>query len=130
MSNVAAVTTNGTGRRKFKDSSSGHWDSDAILMSQDHITRSLTVNKADDRIIPSMAPAAPVLRERDWFRTRMDQILQDDTGGGDVDFEWDVPEHLPGSPLCPLSPKHKSGGKGICVYHGRRKTKRAENLNL
>ncbi len=37
-------------------------------------------------------------------------------------FELNVPEHLPGSPLCPKSPLHPSGGRGICVYHGRRKT--------
>ncbi|KAH7047501.1 hypothetical protein B0J12DRAFT_124499 [Macrophomina phaseolina] len=74
--------------------------------------------------------------ETDWFRVRMDQIMTEDPpnfernaggsddgdGGGPV-FVWDIPEHLPGSPLCPLSPKHKSGGKGICVYHGRRKTR-------
>ncbi|KAK7539695.1 uncharacterized protein J3D65DRAFT_619487 [Phyllosticta citribraziliensis] len=43
---------------------------------------------------------------------------------GGPEFVWDVPEHLPGSPLCPLSPKHRGGGRGICVYHGRRKTQR------
>lgn len=37
-------------------------------------------------------------------------------------FELNVPEHLPGSPLCPRSPLHPSGGKGICVYHGRTRT--------
>lgn len=42
---------------------------------------------------------------------------------GDIlppNFELDAPEHLPGSPLCPMDPKHKSGGTEICVYHGRR----------
>ncbi|KAK1597329.1 uncharacterized protein LY79DRAFT_541302 [Colletotrichum navitas] len=24
--------------------------------------------------------------------------------------------------MCPANPKHTSGGKGLCVYHGRRKT--------
>lgn len=33
----------------------------------------------------------------------------------------DIPEHLPSSPLCPMHPKHKSGGKGICPFHGRRR---------
>ena len=37
----------------------------------------------------------------------------------DCPFELNVPEHLLGSPLCPRSPLHPSGGKGICVYHGR-----------
>jgi len=31
----------------------------------------------------------------------------------------DVPEHLTGSPLCPLHPKHKTYGVGICPFHGR-----------
>jgi hypothetical protein len=35
-------------------------------------------------------------------------------------FELDVPEHLPSSPLCPMNPKHQSGGAGICVYHERK----------
>ncbi|KAF9881840.1 hypothetical protein CkaCkLH20_00986 [Colletotrichum karsti] len=36
-------------------------------------------------------------------------------------FEFDIPEHLPSSPMCPSNPKHSSGGKGLCVYHGRRR---------
>ncbi|PMD47399.1 hypothetical protein L207DRAFT_560909 [Hyaloscypha variabilis F] len=37
-------------------------------------------------------------------------------------FELNLPEHLPSSPLCPKNPKHDSGGTGICVYHGRRRS--------
>jgi hypothetical protein len=37
-------------------------------------------------------------------------------------FVLDIPEHLPGSPLCPMSPLHKSSGKGVCPLHGRRRT--------
>ncbi|MCJ1409687.1 accessory factor associated with RNA polymerase II [Ptychographa xylographoides] len=40
----------------------------------------------------------------------------------DIDFEIRVPEHLPGSPLCPINSKHGSGGKGMCPYHGRART--------
>ncbi|KAI1095793.1 hypothetical protein F5B19DRAFT_267691 [Rostrohypoxylon terebratum] len=36
-------------------------------------------------------------------------------------FEFDLPEHLPSSPMCPTNKRHKSGGTGVCVYHGRRK---------
>lgn len=36
-------------------------------------------------------------------------------------FEFDVPEHFPKSPLCPANPKHRDGGKGYCIYHGRMK---------
>jgi hypothetical protein len=39
-------------------------------------------------------------------------------------FEWNTPEHLPNSPLCPLFQKERHGGTGgdsvICVYHGRK----------
>ncbi|EHK24879.1 uncharacterized protein TRIVIDRAFT_146649, partial [Trichoderma virens Gv29-8] len=38
-------------------------------------------------------------------------------------FEFDVSEHLPSSPMCPANKRHKSGGTGVCVYHGRRKTR-------
>ncbi|KAG6009413.1 hypothetical protein E4U54_008562 [Claviceps lovelessii] len=41
----------------------------------------------------------------------------------DFEFEFDVPEHLLSSPLCPANSRHKSGGTGLCVYHGRRRTK-------
>ena len=34
--------------------------------------------------------------------------------------EHNVPDHLAGSPLCPMHPKHKTGGLGVCPYHGRR----------
>ncbi|KAF2836116.1 hypothetical protein M501DRAFT_997353 [Patellaria atrata CBS 101060] len=65
------------------------------------------------------------LPAKDWFRMRVDEGDGDDEDHIDEDviqqFEWDTPDHLPNSPLCPLNPKHPSRGKGICVYHGRRK---------
>ncbi|KAL7932757.1 hypothetical protein V8C35DRAFT_328348 [Trichoderma chlorosporum] len=45
------------------------------------------------------------------------------TGTSASKFEFDVPEHLPASPMCPANKRHKSGGTGVCVYHGRRKTR-------
>jgi len=85
-----------------------------------------------DSLKPAIGPvSAPVaFDEKEWFRVKVDDIpwgaessdSEDDVQDEDR-FHWDVPEHLPGSPLCPLSPKHKSGGKGICVYHGRQKSK-------
>ncbi|KAK4986107.1 hypothetical protein LTR66_007962 [Elasticomyces elasticus] len=57
----------------------------------------------------------------DQFRVRLDQV-SDEEDESENDFELDVPEHLPNSPLCPLNPKHKSGGKAICPLHGRKKT--------
>ncbi|PHH60008.1 hypothetical protein CDD81_2212 [Ophiocordyceps australis] len=41
------------------------------------------------------------------------------------DFHFDVPEHLPSSPLCPANSRHASGGTGLCVYHGRKRTRSA-----
>jgi len=52
----------------------------------------------------------------DWYRAKMEA---DEARDAAMNFELNVPDHLPGSPLCPKHPKHKSGGKGICVYHGR-----------
>ncbi|KAK5129415.1 hypothetical protein LTR08_003271 [Meristemomyces frigidus] len=55
------------------------------------------------------------------IRTLVEDALDDD-GDEDVQvgFELGVPDHLPSSPLCPLSPMHKSGGKAICPMHGRK----------
>lgn len=30
-------------------------------------------------------------------------------------FEFDMPEHLPSSPMCPANPMHRLKGKGVCV---------------
>ena len=52
----------------------------------------------------------------DWYTVK---LKADEARDNAVNFELNVPEHLPSSPLCPKHPKHQSGGKGICVYHGR-----------
>lgn len=49
-----------------------------------------------------------------WFRVSVGFETVED------EFQLDIPDHLPNSPLCPLHPKNKSRGTGICVYHGRR----------
>jgi hypothetical protein len=56
----------------------------------------------------------------DWFVHRIDQTLQDGEGD-DIRFQWDLPMHLPTSPLCPMNPKYR-GPARMCVYHGRKKT--------
>ena len=57
------------------------------------------------------------------IRSFVEESLKDDDDDASTFlFELDVPDHLPSSPLCPLSPKHKSGGKAICPIHSRRKT--------
>lgn len=52
----------------------------------------------------------------DWFSVK---LKADEARDNAMGFEINVPEHLPSSPLCPKHPKHKSEGKGICIYHGR-----------
>jgi hypothetical protein len=74
--------------------------------------------------MPQEAMNGPELEEQDWYRIRKDLILSEEEPQ-DLDelrmFEWDLPEHLPGSPLCPLSPKNPSKGQGACIYHGRKR---------
>lgn len=52
----------------------------------------------------------------DWYQI---QLEAEEARDAAMSFELNVPDHLPSSPLCPKHPKYKSGGKGICVYHGR-----------
>ncbi len=54
----------------------------------------------------------------DWYRVKE---VADEAKDEQADFELNIPEHLPNSPMCPRNPKHKSGGQGVCVYHGRNK---------
>lgn len=58
------------------------------------------------------------------IRSYVDETLrEDDDETGVSSFELDVPpDHLPNSPLCPLSAKHESGGRAICPIHRRKKT--------
>ncbi|KAL7913196.1 hypothetical protein GGI35DRAFT_476997 [Trichoderma velutinum] len=64
---------------------------------------------------------------REWWEQTPQRICRRDLPGtiGTLagKFKFDVPEHLPSSPMCPANKRHKSGGTGVCVYHGRRKTK-------
>ncbi|KAF2725719.1 hypothetical protein K431DRAFT_299468 [Polychaeton citri CBS 116435] len=55
---------------------------------------------------------------------RHPDIMNDDDGcEGEslLPFDLDVPDHLPNSPLCPLSSKHRYGEKWICPLHRRRR---------
>ena len=57
----------------------------------------------------------------DWYRVKLaaDEIKDSNHF---YSFELNVPDHLPSSPLCPKHPKHhRTGGKGVCPYHGRNK---------
>ncbi|ORY65296.1 uncharacterized protein BCR38DRAFT_484738 [Pseudomassariella vexata] len=56
---------------------------------------------------------------KEWWEVPLATMRWEDLGP--KSFEFDLPEHLPNSPMCPANKKHKSGGTGVCVYHGRRK---------
>lgn len=75
-----------------------------------------------DAVESQKSPSCERRRKRssgiDWYRVK---LAADEAKDGRNSFELNVPEHLPNSPLCPRNPKHRSGGKGICVYHGRNK---------
>lgn len=76
-----------------------------------------------------------VYDDRNWYRVRMDESkhsakersigLEDEGRDGLPELrEWDVPEHLPNSPLCPLHPKYRGKPSKTCPYHGRRRSLR------
>lgn len=55
--------------------------------------------------------------EADRYRAR---LAAEKAKDAQFQFELNVPEHLPNSPLCPRHPKNlQTGGRGVCVYHGR-----------
>ncbi|KAH9845125.1 hypothetical protein Tdes44962_MAKER06844 [Teratosphaeria destructans] len=60
--------------------------------------------------------------ETNAIRHMVDEALEDDEMMDvKLGFELNVPDHLPNSPLCPLDPRHKSGGKALCPLHGRKR---------
>ncbi|KAM0563346.1 hypothetical protein ACHAPJ_001064 [Fusarium lateritium] len=57
----------------------------------------------------------------EWWEKMPKQPVRRNPFEEPTPFEFQVPEHLPSSPMCPANKKHVSGGTGVCVYHGRRK---------
>lgn len=56
--------------------------------------------------------------EADWYQAR---VAAETAKDAQFRIDFNVPEHLPNSPLCPIHPKNRhTGGKGVCVHHGRR----------
>ena len=53
----------------------------------------------------------------EWYNVQLEAIEQDYER---TKFVHEVPDHLSNSPLCPLHPKNKSGGYGVCPLHGER----------
>ncbi|CAJ2513676.1 Uu.00g017950.m01.CDS01 [Anthostomella pinea] len=58
-------------------------------------------------------------KAKEWWETPVPMCAYADMAPGG--FQFDMPEHLPSSPMCPANKRHPSGGTGVCVYHGRRK---------
>ncbi|KAK0284889.1 hypothetical protein LTR35_000224 [Friedmanniomyces endolithicus] len=59
--------------------------------------------------------------ELNQIKVFVEEALLDDNDDTIMGFELNVPDHLPSSLLCPLNPRHKSGGNAICPMHGRKK---------
>ncbi|KAG8358298.1 hypothetical protein FVEN_g4250 [Fusarium venenatum] len=57
----------------------------------------------------------------EWWERIPKQPVRKNPFQGPATFEFELQEHLPSSPICPANEKHVGGGKGVCVYHGRRK---------
>lgn len=70
--------------------------------------------------MPARRPRQKRAHGADWYKVKMEALEASDAQP--QGFILDVPEHLSNSPLCPRHPKHSSGGKGVCVYHGRNKS--------
>jgi hypothetical protein len=60
---------------------------------------------------------------REWWEDVPHRLLRQNHIDPTNDFEFDVPEHLPSSPLCPANRRHTGKGTGLCVYHGRRRVR-------
>ncbi|KAH6610559.1 hypothetical protein Trco_000579 [Trichoderma cornu-damae] len=75
----------------------------------------------------SIHGSSMVSQPREWWEQIPQRGCRRDTlgtAGSSVNkFDLDIPEHLPGSPMCPADKRHKSGGTGVCAYHGRRITR-------
>ncbi|EGX96211.1 RNA polymerase II accessory factor, Cdc73 [Cordyceps militaris CM01] len=65
-----------------------------------------------------MSMAVP---SREWWEAKPQKSPRHDDPSKVARFEFDIPEHLPNSPMCPANLRHKHGGTGLCVYHGRRR---------
>ena len=54
---------------------------------------------------------------REWWDAPKALVRRDPVKGIPF-FEFDMPEHLPSSPMCPANPMNKLRGKGVCVVSG------------
>ena len=72
---------------------------------------------------PGATPGGTIRKRKksgiDWYKLKE---AADEAKDARVEMEFNLPEHLPSSPLCPRNSKHKSGGRGVCAHHGRNRT--------
>lgn len=92
-------------------------------LSADKDIESLDASTAPSNAAPKynahrMSVAVP---SREWWEQQPSKPPRREDASLIAKFEFDIPEHLPTSPMCPANVKHKSVGTGMCVYHGRRK---------
>lgn len=144
-----------TPRRKRRTSPSGHWDSDALLMSlttklahegdtEDEGPEGRIEDKSNSLIDfdvngspglvavpfrygvvhPESAGGLTAMETQDntWFRIPHNELHNDqertptalEEEEDRLKFEWLIPEHLPGSPLCPLHDDYSGPWKNMC----------------
>lgn len=66
---------------------------------------------------------------REWWDEPKALVRRDPVKGVSF-FEFDMPEHLPSSPMCPANPMHRLKGKGVCVVSNSRHHSLEEFLQL
>jgi hypothetical protein len=74
----------------------------------------------EDAFCPQQLRRGKKISETAWYTMQMDMVehqVEVEIRKTEIQ-EYDVPEHLPSSPLCPRNPKHRSQGKGACMFHG------------
>ncbi|KAJ4153739.1 hypothetical protein LMH87_010213 [Akanthomyces muscarius] len=86
--------------------------------SQAFLTPMTSVHASPKYNAHRMSLAVP---SREWWEGKPQKPVRYGETSSAAKFEFDVPEHLPNSPMCPANGRHKSGGTGLCVYHGRRR---------
>ncbi|OAQ98467.1 hypothetical protein LLEC1_02951 [Akanthomyces lecanii] len=86
--------------------------------SQTFLTPMTSVHASPKYNAHRMSLAVP---SREWWEAKPQKPVRHGETSSAAKFEFDVPEHLPNSPMCPANARHKSGGTGLCVYHGRRR---------
>ncbi|CAO2652941.1 Nn.00g023520.m01.CDS01 [Neocucurbitaria sp. VM-36] len=146
-------------RRNPRGDPSGHWDSDALLMSLSSImdadedeeegpegrppsyipstllfdtngTPEITSGPSGLKgSSPGLTVPSPALKQDKWFHIQHSDSPDEHASTAlalkEEDerrkFEWLIPEHLPNSPLCPLSPIYRGPCKGVCYWHEEKK---------